>query len=128
MVNTLVATGWLWVRFEPVYRVMWETFAMDLLIGLARHVEMKMVKWARSRVSFPLIALSMFRVLCTCVYVLRGTSLHFFFVSSRTGRKSISTSDCQHVHSFRRHVAISCAMCAWRNGSDNCNSLLSRKP
>jgi len=35
MVNTLVATDWLWVRSDPVYRVVWETFAMDLVVGLA---------------------------------------------------------------------------------------------
>ena len=105
VVNTLVATDWLWVRFDPVYRVVWETFAMDLLIGLAYRVETKVVKWARSLVRFPLITLSVLRVLVTRVYALHGTSLHFLFVSSRIGRKSISTSDYQHVRSVRRLVA-----------------------
>jgi len=35
MVNILVATDWLWVRSDPVYRVVWETFAMHLVVGLA---------------------------------------------------------------------------------------------
>ena len=35
VVNTLVATNWLWVRFDTVYRLVWETFANDLMIGLA---------------------------------------------------------------------------------------------
>jgi len=85
VVNTLVATGWLWVRFEPVYRVVWETFAMDLTTGLAYHVEMEVVEWAQSRVRFPLITLSVLCVSDTCVCILQDTSLHFIFVSWRTG-------------------------------------------
>ena len=67
VVNTLVATDWLWVRSDPVCWVVWETFAMDLLIGRAYDVETEVVKWAQSRVRFPLITLPMLRVLGTCV-------------------------------------------------------------
>jgi len=44
VMNTLVTTDWLWVRFDPAYRVVWEEFAMDLMIGLAYRVETKVVK------------------------------------------------------------------------------------
>ena len=105
MVNALVATDWLWVRFDPVYRFVWEISGNDLMTGLAYHVETGGMEWNRNRVHFSLITLTMLRVLGTCIYALHDTSLDFFFVSSRTGRTSIGTSDCQHVHSVRRFVA-----------------------
>jgi len=102
VVNILVGTGWLWVRFDPAYQLVRETFANDLMIGLAYHVETGVVEWARNWVRLPLITFSMLRVWGTCVYVLHDTSLHFF-ASSRTGRTSISTSECQNVHSLTGH-------------------------
>ena len=103
--NTVVATDWRWVMFGRVYRWMWETFVNDLRIGLVYHVVAEVVEGARNRVRFPLI---IFDVACSshlCLWV----ALHFTtlvsYVSWRTGRTSISTSNYQHVRSVRRLVA-----------------------
>ena len=106
VMNTVVATDWHWVVFDPVCRLMWETLVNNLRIGLAYHVVAEVVEWARNRVRVPLITLSMLLVVVTCVYVLHYTSLHFVsYVSSRTGRTLIRTSNYQHVRSVRRLVA-----------------------
>ena len=108
VINTVVTTDWYSVIFDPVYWLMWETFVNDLRIGLAYHVETEALEGARNRVHFPLITFSMFACsshLCLCA------ALHFTtlvsYVSSRTGRTSISTSNYQHFRSVRRLLAYS---------------------
>ena len=79
VVNTSVATDLLWVRFDPMYRVVWKTFAMDVIMGLAYHVETEVVEWSRSRVHFPLMKLSM--LLCWALVFMYCTALHYTFSS-----------------------------------------------
>jgi Co/Zn/Cd efflux system component len=62
VMNTLVATDWHWVVFDPVYQLVLETFVKDLVIGLAYRAVTEVMEWARNRVRFPRITFSMLLV------------------------------------------------------------------